>query len=150
MKLRFDLNEITPQFGSSLQIAISSNGLALSFCEPDPDLISNLYGKHNITIHTLDFFYDWHLNVNRDELVGVSIYFFAGNPVIAHFDRLMMNHPNVVWEGEGAATIFFTETRPESTVCLCNQDFVGAITKVGDQLLVCLPWPDRFQSWNDH
>ena len=150
MKLRFDSNEITPKFGSSLQIAISSNGLALSVCEPDPSLITSDDSENSSTIGPMEFFYDWHLNADRGELVGVSISFFAGNPVIAHFDRLMINHPNIVWEGEDAATIFFTETRPESTVCLCNQDFVGAINKVGDQLLVCLPWPDRFQSWNDH
>jgi len=76
MKLRSDSNEITPKFGSSLLIAISSNGLALSVCEPDPSLITSDDSENSSTIGPMEFFYDWHLNADRGELVGVSISFF--------------------------------------------------------------------------
>ena len=141
-----DRDEFSAAFsrGSTLLIEISAESLNISLLQLGSNWISTRQNQTSHRIGPMDFFHDWHLNTNREELIGVSIY-FPGNTGLPNFDRLIMNHPNIVREGEGASTIFFSETRPESAICLYNQDFDGTIFDMGDQIIIQLPCPDRFQ-----
>lgn len=124
--------------GSILQISIYSTEVDFSLLPPGHDNHPNNSPRSMICLGCMDFFYDWHVSRNSDQLVGVSFH-FRHEHQLPKLVRFSLNQPKITWENPFVMTIVFDQKQSATCICMCNQDFDGAILDMSDHLVVYLP-----------